>query len=241
VDVRDGGAVNLAGFVAATAGRFGVVSELRGGVAVAGPIALPHAYVNTAVPTNGKVVAADFVDDALAFFAGLGRGFVLWAPQDDDAFVSAVADRGLARYGTPTPAMVLSSPTRVEGSLRFERVTDRESAAVFGDVCERGYEQPGMAALMARHGSYDAPDTYWHLGFDGDAAVSAACGYLSGDVGGIYSVATPPEWRGRGFAAAVTAAAANHLFDHGVGSVVLQSNQLGFGVYQYYERFLVPG
>ena len=57
---------------------------------------------------------------------------------------------------------------------------------------------------MENHESYDALDAYWYVGLVGDVTVTGACGYLSGDVCGVYSVATPVEFRGRGYAATVT-------------------------------------
>jgi hypothetical protein len=74
MNVIEAGALNLAGFVRSTAGRIGLVNEIRGGVVVAGPVAIPHAYVNTAVPTDPRVSAADFFDDAISFFTGLDEG-----------------------------------------------------------------------------------------------------------------------------------------------------------------------
>jgi predicted GNAT family acetyltransferase len=114
-------------------------------------------------------------------------------------------------------------------------------------VTRRGYDAPGMARLMARQQSYSATNTFWHIAFDGDVPVSAACGYRSGETGGIYSVATPVEFRGRGFAATVTSLVTNHLFRLGVTQVVLQASKLGFGVYErlgftvydHYERYTV--
>jgi hypothetical protein len=66
-DVVEAGALNLAGFVQSTAGRIGSVKEIRGGVVVAGPIAVPNAYVNTAIPTDPNESAADFFGDAISF------------------------------------------------------------------------------------------------------------------------------------------------------------------------------
>ena len=56
---------------------------------------------------------------------------------------------------------------------------------------------------------------------------------------------TPPEFRARGFAAAVTGHATNHLFELGAARVVLQASKLGYGVYErlgfttydHYDRF----
>jgi hypothetical protein len=41
MEVTQAGALNLAGFVRSTAGHIGSVEEIRGGVVVAGPIAVP--------------------------------------------------------------------------------------------------------------------------------------------------------------------------------------------------------
>jgi ribosomal protein S18 acetylase RimI-like enzyme len=248
MEVTQAGALNLAGFVRSTAGRIGSVEEIRGGVVVAGPIAVPNAYVNTAIPTDPCVLAADFFGDAISFFAGLQRVFILWAPLSDPSFGVEATRRNLVPDKAPSPAMVVDSPTKAPSGLRFRLVDDGETAACFGDLCERGYEAPGMARLLAYQQGYSAADTFWHIAFDGDTPVSAACGHLSGETGGIYSVATPAEFRGRGFAAMVTSVATNHLFDLGVTRVVLQASKLGFGVYErlgfavydHYERFTIP-
>ncbi len=242
------GGMNLAGFVRATAGRKGSIADIRGGVAVAGPFGVPNAYVNTAVPTDPTVSAVDFFDDAVQFFNELGRMFVLWAPMSDPSLAQEAARRNFVRDKEPSPAMVSFAPTTGESDLQFRLVNDEDSASLFGDVCERGYGAPGMATLLSFQESYLAADSYWHLAFDGDVPVSAACGFLNGTTGGIYSVATPAEFRGRGFAAAVTAVATNHLFAIGASKVVLQSSKLGFGVYErlgftiydHYERFTIP-
>jgi ribosomal protein S18 acetylase RimI-like enzyme len=247
VTVTVDGALNLAGFVRSTAGRKGTVKEIRGGVAVAGPYGVPNAYVNTAVPTDLRYSAVDFFDDAVEFFAGLGRVFVLWAPMSDPSMAEEAARRNLVRDKEPSPAMVSSTAVMVASSLQCRLVDGEESAAVFGDLCERGYDAPGMAKLLWLQESYSAADSYWHVAFEGDVPVSAACGYLSGSTGGIYSVATPAEFRGRGFAASITAVATNHLFTLGASEVVLQSSKLGFGVYErlgfsvydQYERFTI--
>ncbi len=60
-------------------------------------------------------------------------------------------------------------------------------------------------------------------------------------------MATPPEFRGQGFAAMVTAVATDHLFDLGAKQVVLQASALGYGVYKRlgfrvydrYQRFTI--
>lgn len=248
MDIDAAGAINLAGFVRATAGRIGTSADIRGGVAVAGPVAVVHGYVDTAIPTDVAVPAATFFGDAVDFFGSLGRTFVVWVPSSSTDHLSEATARGLNVNGGPIPAMVASGPVAGSTHPDVRVATTDDACETFGDLCERGYQQPGMAWLMAHQRSYAAPESWWFVGFDDDVPVSAACGFRTGETGGIYSVATPPELRGRGFAAAVTAVATNHLFDLGVAQVVLQASQLGYGVYErlgfrtygHYQRFTVP-
>lgn len=246
MEITTAGAINLAGFVRATAGRLGTSADIAGGVAIAGPVAVTHSYVDTAIPTDVTVVPSVFFDAACSFFDRAGRDFVLWVPASSPTHLAEATSRGLVANGTSVPAMVASRPMTGMSDVRVE-LADNDSFEIVGSLCERGYEQPGMAWLMGTQQSYQAPNSYWHIAFESGVPVSAACGFLTGDTGGIYSVATPPECRRRGFAAAVTSAATNHLFELGATDVVLQASALGRGVYErlgfttydHYERFLV--
>ena len=207
-----------------------------------------HGSVDAAIPTDLTVPPVRFFDAAASFFGSIARPFVLWVPSSAGSHLSGAVDRGLVRFGDRCPAMVASHPVTPSGGPGVRLATDDESLATFGDVCERGYQQPGMARLMSHRQSYRAPDSFWHVAFADDLPISVACGFKTGDIGGIYSVATPPEFRGRGFAAAATSAATNHLFDLGVEHVILQASTLGYGVYErlgfvtydHFERFAVP-
>ncbi len=165
MDVEQAGALNLAGFVQSTAGRIGSVKPISGGVAVAGPVAVPNGYVNTAIPTDPMVSAAEFFEEAISFFAGLERVFVLWAPLSDSSFANEAAERGLVPDKEPSPAMVISAQTNVRHGLRLRLVDDEASAAVFGDLCERGYEKPGMAWLLAAPAGLSCPRYVLALSF----------------------------------------------------------------------------
>jgi ribosomal protein S18 acetylase RimI-like enzyme len=248
VDNMAAGAINLTGFVRATAGRRGSSVDLPGGVAIAGPVAVVNGYVDTAILTDPTMPPAAFFEAAISFFQSLSRTFIVWVPSTATSHLAEAAARSLVAIADPSPAMVVSEPGSGADGPRVQLATTEEALETFGDLCERGYQQPGMAWLLAHQQSYRAPGSFWHLAFDGDVPVSAACGFQTGDTGGIYSVATPPEFRGQGFAAAVTRTATNHLFDLGVERVVLQASKLGYGVYErlgfitydHYERFAVP-
>lgn len=62
--------------------------------------------------------------------------------------------------------------------------------------------------------------------------VSTSVGVTLGATVGIFNVATPPEHRGRGYGAALTAAAAQEGFAAGADLAWLQSSPLGLPVYR---------
>lgn len=239
------GATNLAEFLAATAGRKGVVARLRGGLAVAGPIAVANAYVDGAVPTDPTVSPAVFLEDVTAFYAEHARAFVVWAPASSPALIEEAVRRGGVLDPDRPPAMSIHEPIAFATDLRVSPVTTAEEGAVFGDLAERGYDLPGMGWLLGEHDSYQAADVTWVLVADKDRPLGVACGFLSGESGGLYYVATPPEHRGRGVAAAATAWLTNLLLDHGARTVVLQASvpglpiyqRLGYRIYEEYQRF----
>jgi len=73
--------------------------------------------------------------------------------------------------------------------------------------------------------------TYYVGRVDG-AAVSTAAGFTVDGTVGIFNVATAPEHRGRGYGAAVTAAAAREAFANGADLAWLQSSAMGLSVYR---------
>ena len=124
-------------------------------------------------------------------------------------------------------------------------MTSDEEGAVFGGLAERGYALPGMGWLLEQHDSYQARDVTWVLVADEHQPLGVACGFLSGESGGLYYVATPPEHRGRGVAATATVWLTNRLLDQGARTVVLQASaaglpiykRLGYQIYEEYQRF----
>ncbi len=71
-----------------------------------------------------------------------------------------------------------------------------------------------------------------YLGEVEGEAVTTALSIATGDGVGIFDVATPPEHRGNGYGAAITARAVHDGFDAGAGFSWLQSSPEGLGVYE---------
>jgi ribosomal protein S18 acetylase RimI-like enzyme len=134
------------------------------------------------------------------------------------------------------PAMVV----RASG-LRGRRVDGLRIAVVEGD------EQSALAAETAATG-FGAPLSIFepiyrpqvlatdglraYLAFAGEDAVSTSLGYTLGDTVAIFNVATPADYRGRGYGAAVTMAAAHGGFADGADLAWLQASEQGFSVYR---------
>jgi hypothetical protein len=246
------GAENLAAFVATTAGRTGRVDDVRGGLVIAGPVAVANGFVDGAVQTDASSSPRDFLDDATAFYTELGRAFVLWVPETNEALADEAARRGGIGDADRAPAMSIRAPIPFASELDVSTVADAEQGEVFGDLAERGYGIPGLGWLMTHHDCFRAPGCTWAIVSDGSGPLGVAGGFINRGsglpVGGIYYVATPEEHRGRGVAATATTWIANRLIDEGAELVVLQASaagfpiylRLGFEVYDTYRRFTFP-
>jgi GNAT superfamily N-acetyltransferase len=72
----------------------------------------------------------------------------------------------------------------------------------------------------------------YYLGRVDGRDVSTSVGYTLDGTVGIFNVATPPEHRGRGYGAALTAVAAREGFAAGAELAWLQSSAMGLSVYR---------
>jgi predicted GNAT family acetyltransferase len=72
----------------------------------------------------------------------------------------------------------------------------------------------------------------YYLGRVDGVDVSTSVGYTLGDLVGVFNVATPPEHRGRGYGAALTAEAARQGFAAGAELAWLQASAMGVPVYR---------
>jgi len=121
--------------------------------------------------------------------------------------------------------------------LVIERVNDPVEQRIFLDVMQAGFDMPdSVRRELHRSASIMgyAPNAPWvrFLGrVDGRAVGSSGLMHFGG-VAGIYNVATVPEYRRRGIAAAMTAAAMEHGRLLGYGLSALGTSERGRGVYE---------
>jgi GNAT superfamily N-acetyltransferase len=76
------------------------------------------------------------------------------------------------------------------------------------------------------------PEVITMLGDIGAEPVTTAQGLVQGDSIGVFSVATPPAYRGRGLGTAITAAVVDEGRRRGARWAWLQASEQGYGVYQ---------
>ena len=124
-----------------------------------------------------------------------------------------------------------------QNDVRIERVSNKQVLAgwirvftsVFGvptecfDACLEMFDRVGYA-LDGKLWNY--------VGTLGDRIVATSGVFLDGDVAGIYNVATMPEARGEGIGAAMTLAPLLKARERGCRLGILQSSQMGYGVYK---------
>ena len=127
-----------------------------------------------------------------------------------------------------------AAPESPEG-VTVREVQSDDDLAVWTDVLSRGYGiPPDVCALMSYypvlHG-YSSSIRYF-LGFLDGVAVACSSLVLSGDIAGVYCVATVEEARRRGAGAAVTTAPARVASELGFSLAILQSSAAGYPVYQ---------
>ncbi len=164
------------------------------------------------------------------YCAGRGGPWLLWSawPTPD------LVEQGFQSLGHPPlmmrPAGGTLPPPPAE--LRIVAVEDDARMRDFEHVMAFGYPVPDLQAQDAPR-PYDArtlggPFSFW-VGYVEDEPMAISTAYVDERAVGIYLVATMPQWRGKGYGAALTAHAMQAAPDL---PVVLQASEDGFPVYQ---------
>jgi GNAT superfamily N-acetyltransferase len=159
----------------------------------------------------------------------------------DDRFVATLARAGLEPEGeeTSTPGMVAYPidhdlvARHAAPELEIRRVTDAAGIDVHRRIVTMGFgSDPAVALgtacpdLLARSGCVV------YVGYaDGDPVVSGL-GWRTGRTIGVYSIATVPSARRRGYGAAMTARVAADGVVEGCDVAALQASDMGRPIYQ---------
>ncbi len=205
-------------YARAEAAAFGALAAARGGRVEDDDAAGLHLrdmgvatpFGNVALLTRPVADAdTDAVTDRLsAFYASHPGGpFLVFSPWRTTDW----STRGFVRVGHPP---LMFRPVRplapLAPGLRVVEARDEDTLADFERTLVEAYPTPEMQPWQ--RGAMFAPavlDTPWHLfvGYEGDRAVGTAAAFVSPSITLVELVSTRPECRGRGYGAALTAAA----------------------------------
>ncbi|HUP84514.1 MAG TPA: GNAT family N-acetyltransferase [Acidimicrobiales bacterium] len=186
----------------------------------------------------GAAVAA-----VTAHYGELGAPFSI-VFRDDVApgLADACASAGLVEHWQ-MPLMVLD-PIPADGGGPvpdgLEIITvDESTIEAYGDVLAEGFGMPRELVSLILGPTLLGHDAFTALLglLDGQPAATSGV-YVSGDIAGVYNVATVPSARGKGVGAAITWAAALAGREAGMTRSILQASQMGEPVYARmgYER-----
>ena len=151
------------------------------------------------------------------------------------------ADRIFSRHGlralTDAPGMYaekLAPPGRTLPGLEVRRVADECTRNAFANIMSMAFDipQPVCAAIYGSPLGW-AGDFHGYVGFADGQAITSAAAMMTGDVIGLYSVATLPQYRKLGYAEAIMRQVIDYARQSaGVTKTVLQSTRSGFALYE---------
>jgi predicted GNAT family acetyltransferase len=196
---------------------------------------IPVATLN-GVWVHGPQASPAAVSELLADVAARATPFSLQArPASVEAAEEAALAHGMAAQ-EPIPLMVVEDPAAIAGDLVAGDLVVREATSaerpVHVQVAAAGFECPVPLYEDMMRATDVIPGQRCWLGFvDGVAVTTALTIPTGGGTTGVVNVATPPQHRGHGFGAAVTAAATRAALAEGACLVWLQSSPPGRGVY----------
>ena len=210
-------------------------TELGGVLALSSGI--PAALFNPAYVVGPVADPPAAVEAVVGHYRGLGLPCSLvFREETAPGLAEACAAAGLVEHWR-LPLMVLdpipasAAGARVDG---FEvRPIDAASIEAYGDVISAAFGMPRelSATVMGERLLLGTPGFTGFLGLLDGQPVATSGVFVTGDIAGVYNVATLEAARGRGIGAAITWAAALAGREAGATRSVLQASELGEPVY----------
>jgi GNAT superfamily N-acetyltransferase len=209
----------------------------------------PVALFNRAFVLSPPEDPGTTVDGVATYFGEFGVPFAIYARDEVcPGFAEACSTRGLVeRWSLPLMVLEPLPESTPAGPVDLE-ITDLDgkNADEYMDVLNRGFGMPrDLCERMLRRPAIELADFTGFIGSVDGEAVAASGLFMTDDTAGVYNVATLPEWRGRGYGAAMTWHAVLAGRRLGASRSVLQASAAGEPVYarmgfttpSYYRQF----
>lgn len=183
-----------------------------------------------------------YIDDSLAYFKARNTSEIsLWLEDGVnqtgwDALLTARGFKwGDGPYGMSVDLNRLNESGQLPAGAEIKIVGDEKGVRDCAEVIMHGYGFPpdwkditiDFLLGLGLAGPYRSYVVYWE-----GKPVSTAAVFFGQEVAGIYTVATLPEARGKGFGAAVTLAPLLEARKIGYRAGILQASEMGFPVYK---------
>ena len=176
------------------------------------------------------------VEYAVSYFEARRLGHCFQVRDGLEKELAPRLDAAGFRIGESTPVMVMAPIREQPGSLpelEIRRVATVQDLGRFRETAFDGFGLPVPAAkLFLTEDMFALPTVRFYLGcMDGEPACSVAL-VATGEVAGIYWVATREGFRGRGFGTAMTWAAIRGGLELGCRIASLQASKSGRPLYE---------
>jgi GNAT superfamily N-acetyltransferase len=170
------------------------------------------------------------------FFAQRKMRFrVRFSPGTEGDFLPILREKGYEKVDS-VPVMTLENlPEKMDekDDLIIRKVATPEELHDFQEAGEKGFSLPnGSGPYVMTEQTFLLPEIEMFLGYSEGKPVCTSMLFRSGEIAGIYWVSTLPEYRNRGFGAAVTLKAVIAGKDRGCTLANLQASAMGKPVYE---------
>ena len=202
---------------------------------------LPFDWFNQVLVEHADATPGEAFE-AVARAREAGYPFVVRLRQGiDDRFITVLTRAGLgpARPESLTPGMVAFpiDPDLIgrgaTPELEIREVVDADGIDVHCRVVTAGFGSDRAVALgTACPDLLDRPECVVYVGFADGRPVVSGLGWRSGRTIGVYSIATVPEARRRGYASAMTARVVADGVAAGCEVAALQASEMGRPIYE---------
>jgi GNAT superfamily N-acetyltransferase len=212
----------------------GAVLERDDAIAICTGLPLPmlnHGFVRRP-PADPEGLLGEMIE----FFDKAGVPFIFRVRDG----VAPGAEQAMEAMGYPysdtAPGMAMfpvSDAAPVPPGLTIEAVQDKKALDRYQQVMADGFGMPlDLAKRLIARAFLDVPGFESYLGLVDDEAVATSSLYASDGAAGVYSVATLPGFRRRGFGEAMTWHAVMRGREQGCKTAILQASAMGKPVYE---------